>query len=160
MKTDLDTQERGAMLQEYFESWLDGLAKPACPCAYPRLRAIVAIDCRDYGGVWMCLETEILLGLLRPRFDIVPAGGVAGAGDDTWTCPVCGSSYEYGWDEFSINTSIQYLKPLHLAVTDLGAPPVVPTPLFGGIVGHTDPPFDYFEPVDFDAFRAYFEARA
>ena len=160
MDVELDFRERGSILSDYFSSWLSALQEPACPCAYPRFRAIVAIDCQDYRGVWFCVETEALIGLLRSLFEIATDGGPEGSGQEIWVCKKCGSSYAYLWQEFSINVSCQSLKPLNVAAKNLGPAPITPTPLYGGIVGHTNPPKAHFVPADFEEFRAYFEARS
>ncbi|GAB4427086.1 MAG: hypothetical protein OHK0039_45300 [Bacteroidia bacterium] len=127
----------------------------ACPCAFPRFRQVVAIDCVDWGGAFFCYETEGLIAVAREGYAI---------GDDTgygsvWTCETCGSVFQQAWQDFSIHISRSTLKPVQLLVADLGAAAETPMRLSRGFAGHSHPPASLAVQVSPEEIKTWLTAR-
>ncbi|HMQ63618.1 MAG TPA: hypothetical protein PKE06_23240 [Flavilitoribacter sp.] len=126
-----------------------------CPCAYPRFQQIIGIDCRDTGHSFKCFETDLLINLSKVGFDLEKSQLSDECTNEKWICKKCGSTYEYGWSDFSIYVERQKLKLVHLAVQPKGKPAVHPIPLYLGLMGHSYPPKNEIASVDFADFENY-----
>ena len=74
---------------------------------------------------------------------------------EKWICKKCGSTYEYGWSDFSIYVERQQLKLTNLTTQLIGQPPIKPVPLYLGLAGHSYPPRSEITSVTFAEFENY-----
>jgi hypothetical protein len=126
-----------------------------CQCRFPRYHQIAGIDCVDTGDSFSCYETEMLIELSKPYFDIQPGPkGYEGA-HQVWTCKTCASTYIYDWEDFSIHVNRGTLKANDVKVPFTGKPAVKPIPLFLGLSGHSFPPQTEMAPASYEDFEAY-----
>lgn len=126
-----------------------------CQCAFPRYHQIIGIDCVNTGDSFSCYETEMLIGMSKPYFDIEPGPkGYEGA-HQKWTCRKCGSTYTYEWADFSIHVNRQTLKADEVTIPSAGKPAVKPIPLFLGLSGHSFPPQTEMVPASYEDFESY-----
>jgi len=137
---------------------VDFYARTACPCAFPRFRQYSVIDCVDYAASFSFAETEALIHYARPSFDIPEPGPGRDNAHARWTCKTCRSTWDFGWDDFSIHVSRSYLKPVEILAGQVGADPITPIPFVAGPEGHRFPPRELFQPVETEAFLAYLTA--
>lgn len=146
---------RFEQVKNLFISSLAAYNAENCPCAYPRFQQIIGIDCRDTGNSFKCFETDLLINLSKAGFDIEKSQLTDECTNEKWTCRKCGSTYEYGWSDFSIYVERQKLKLVHLAASPKGKPAVHPIPLYLGLMGHSYPSKTEITSVDFGAFENY-----
>lgn len=126
-----------------------------CPCAFPRYHQITGIDCLRTGDSFSCYETEMLVEMSRPYFDIIPGPkGYEGA-HQKWTCKKCGSAYSFDWEDFSIHVSRRVLTVEELKTNSIGKEALKPIPLVLGLSGHSFPPQTEMMPASFEDFEAY-----
>ncbi|RNI30429.1 hypothetical protein [Rufibacter latericius] len=130
----------------------------SCCCAFPRFRQIVSIDCTDYGNSFSCFETEIFIKQAKEHFKVRKIDRIEENVSEEWTCKKCDSKYIYGWSDFSIAISRQVLKPQKIKVTEVGAEPLKPIPLFVGPIGHSYPSRNELTPTDKEGFENYIKA--
>jgi hypothetical protein len=149
------TQDKTNMVWKFLDETITYYHAAACPCAFPRFRQIVAIDCVDYRKSFYASETEGLISCAYKHFTVSPFAGGAEVNNDLWTCNTCGSTYHFGWSDFSIHVNRTFLKVIDLKVKDLGAAPSLPIPLHVGLFGHTFPDQTQIVPVDFETFSNY-----
>lgn len=126
----------------------------ACACAFPRFIQYTGIDCVDWGKSFSMYETEMLIAHALPYYD---KGNEQGEGA-IYSCKKCGSSFQFGWSDFSIHVSRSYFKPLLLKAVQAGAAIETPIPYYGGFAGHSLPDQHLFCRVDAAAFIAYIRA--
>ena len=126
-----------------------------CACAYPRYQQLIGIDCRDYGSLFRCYDTELLIGMSRAYFIVEKSDRTDENTNEKWICKHCGSVYEYGWSDFSIYVERQKLELVSLSISPKGKPAIDPTPLFLGLIGHSYPSQSDIAPVDFETFEKY-----
>lgn len=126
-----------------------------CQCAYPRFQQIVGIDCTDSHNSFKCYDTDLLINLSKPYFDIETSNLNDECTNNTWICKKCKSTYEYGWSDFSIQVERQKLKLKNLTINSVGKEVIVPIPLFLGLRGHSYPPNTAMRPANFVDFEKY-----
>jgi hypothetical protein len=127
----------------------------SCQCAFPRYQQIISIDCADTGNSYKCYDTDLLIDLSKPFFNMVKSELKDENVNETWICKTCGSSYEYGWSDFSIHVERQKLRLTDLKAELTGKSIIQPVPLYLGLAGHSYPSRNLMEGVDFAAFKKY-----
>lgn len=161
-KSELQMEQRNKefevrleQVKNLFTSSLTIYNSESCQCVYPRFQQIIGIDCVSTGDSFKCYETELLIDLAKPYFDIEKSELSDENTNEKWTCKKCGSTYEYGWSDFSISVERQKLKLNTLIVDTKGKPATKPIPLFLGLIGHSYPPRTEVTKVDFADFENY-----
>lgn len=134
-------------LWTYIKETLEFYDSIACPCAFPRFHQYASIDCLDFGASFYMSETESFLHYCISYFDVQEMD----KGDEVYraiyTCKKCGSTYEYGWSDFSIRVSRAYLKIRSLKAEQVGLTAKEPIPFYIGLFGHSLPDQDRFKRV-------------
>ncbi|HRG01192.1 MAG TPA: hypothetical protein PKZ75_08755 [Bacteroidia bacterium] len=127
------------LLQSRIEEILEFYHSHSCQCAFPRFRQYVSIDCADTGNSFYVNETETFISNSSKYFDIQPLTPERGGECylSIYTCKKCGSTYEYGWSDFSIYINRSYLKLKEQKTNDIGKEPINPIPIFLGPIGHS-----------------------
>lgn len=148
-------QENTDKLWKFIEETLESYNTQSCQCAFPRFRQIVSIDCVDHGKSFYCSETEGFISYGKKYFTTTKVDAGPEAYNELWQCNKCGSQYDLGWSDFSIDVERTFLKIKELKTTDIGAAPQLPVPLFVGVFGHNFPGQDQLVPVDFETFKTY-----
>ena len=148
-------REKQQHLKNLFTTALEMYTSEFCQCAYPRYQQLIGIDCIASGDSFVCYETEMLIDLSRPYFDIDKSRLTDENTNETWKCKKCQSTYEYGWSDLSIHVERQKLKLTHLKTVSAGKGIEKPIPLYLGLHGHSYPPATEMTPVDFDVFEKY-----
>jgi len=148
-------KENTDMLWTFIGETVDYYNSVSCPCAFPRFRQIVSLDCTDYGKSFYASETEGFISNASIFFKRQNLESGIEASNELWTCKTCGSVYQYGWSDFSIHVNRTILKIIDLKTEELGAPAELPLPLFVGLFGHNFPDKAYINPVDFETFKSY-----
>jgi hypothetical protein len=146
---ELSSQEIANQLWENIAETIRYYNEVACPCAFPRFRQYVAIDCVDYGGSFYFSETEGFITLSAEHFDTDPSNRAHRI------CKKCKSVYLYDWQDFSIHVNRQCMKMVELNVQESGAPALDPIPFHFGPVGHKNPERSLFRHVELEEFSAY-----
>ena len=126
-----------------------------CQCAFPRFQQIVGIDCSDTGNSFKCYDTDLLISMSKDFFDISSSNLKDEVTNEKWTCKKCGSTYEYGWSDFSIYVERQKLKLTDLKIQMTGLSITKPIPLYLGLAGHSYPSRQEITSVTFDEFKKY-----
>jgi hypothetical protein len=75
--------------------------------------------------------------------------------NEKWICKKCGSSYEFGWSDFSIYVERQKLKLTDLKTELIGLSTTKPIPLYIVLAGHSYPLREEITSVSFDEFKKY-----
>ena len=127
----------------------------SCQCAFPRYQQIVGIDCANSGNSFKCFDTELLIGFSKPFFHIVKSKLTDENINEKWICKKCGSTYEFGWQDFSIAVEREKLSLTELKVEQVGKPIMKPIPLYIGLMGHSYPPKSEMMSVDLAEFERY-----
>lgn len=148
-------EERFEKVKALFEACFQQYYVAHCQCAFPRYRQIISIDCVDTGNSFSCHETEMLIEISKPYFDIQPGPKGYENAHQQWTCKKCGSTYNNDWEDFSIHVSRRTMKATDLKITPIGKPTLKPIPLFLGLSGHSFPPQTEMVPVEFEQLEAY-----
>jgi hypothetical protein len=143
------------LIIELFKSAFEIYNSDLCPCAYPRFRQIIGINCSDTNDSFQCFETEILISLAKPGFNVEKSELTNERLNEKWVCKKCESVYEYGWSDFSIAVSRQKLKLIKLKAAEIGKPAFKSIPLYLGLMGHSYPPENQIFKVEFEKFRKY-----
>ncbi|WAC14508.1 hypothetical protein [Dyadobacter pollutisoli] len=151
-------KENTDKLWQYLDETLDFYNSLACPCAFPRFRQIVGLDCVDFRKSFYASETEGFISLAGKHFQIQEISGGDENSNQLWTCNTCASTFHCGWSDFSIHVNRTFLKTLELKTTDIGADATLPIPLFVGLFGHTFPDQSSILPVDYGTFTTYIRA--
>ena len=140
------------------ERTLEFYDKQACQCAFPRFRQYVSIDCVDTSNSFYVSETEAFISRSKRYFDIQTLAAEQGGECSLaiYTCKKCGSTYEFGWSDFSIHVSRSYLKLMKKKVNDIGGEPLTPIPVFVGPFGHSYPD-KAFAKDDLEGLTKYFQ---
>ncbi|MBL0007581.1 MAG: hypothetical protein IPP25_10525 [Saprospiraceae bacterium] len=144
-------EEVSALFTKCFEHYY----ATQCQCAFPRYHQIISIDCVDTGDSFSCYETEMLIEMSKPYFDIQKGPKGHEGAHQVWTCRKCGSTYSYDWEDFSIHVSRVTMKATETKVAPIGKPAVKPIPLFLGLSGHSFPPQTEMVPVSYEDFEVY-----
>jgi len=126
-----------------------------CQCHFPRYHQIIGIDCVDTGDSFSCHETEMLIEMSKPYFDIQLGPKGYEGNHQVWTCKKCDSTYTNDWEDFSISVSRRTMKASETKVATTGKPGVKPIPLFLGLSGHSFPPQTEMLPVSYEDFEVY-----
>ncbi len=127
----------------------------ACQCAFPRFQQIISIDCSNTGNSFKCYDTDLLISMSKNYFDITDSRLKDEVTNEKWICKKCGSSYEFGWSDFSIYVERQKLKLTDLKTELIGLSTTRPIPLYLGLAGHSYPSRDEITSVSFDEFKKY-----
>jgi hypothetical protein len=142
-------------VKNLFAASLSNYNKENCQCAYPRFQQIIGIDCSNTGNSFKCYDTDLLISMSKIYFDISKSELTDENTNEKWTCKKCGSTYEYGWSDFSIYVERQKLKLTNLTTQLIGQQPIIPIPLYLGLAGHSYPPRSEITSVSFEAFENY-----
>src|ERR1700739_186484 len=122
--------------EQLFNTSLEIYNSNSCQCAYPRFQQIAGIDCSKTKDSFKCYDTDLLIDLSKTYFNIEKSEFTDENTNEKWVCKKCGSTYEYGWSDFSISVERQKLKLINLTVKEIGKPVSVPIPLYLGLMGH------------------------
>lgn len=127
------------LLWTRIEEILEFYHSHSCQCAFPRFRQYVGIDCTDTSNSFYVSETEAFISKCNKYFDIQPLTPERGGECylSIYTCKKCGSTYEYGWSDFSIYINRSYLKLKEKKIKDIGQDAINPIPVFVGPIGHS-----------------------
>ena len=142
-------------LKNLFTTSLNNYNINNCQCAYPRFQQIIGIDCSNTGNSFKCHDTDLLISMSNLYFDISNSDLTDENTNEKWICKKCGSTYEYGWSDFSIYVERQKLKLTNLTTQLIGQPPIMPVPLYLGLAGHSYPPRSEITSVTFAEFKNY-----
>jgi hypothetical protein len=160
--TEAEIEERNKELMVKFDQVknlfslsLDIYNLEYCQCAYPRFQQIIGIDCSNTANSFKCYETDLLISMSKVYFDTTGSDLTDEVKNEKWICKKCGSTYEYGWSDFSIYVERQKLKLINLMVQLKGKPLVIPIPLCLGLAGHSYPSRSEITRVDFVEFESY-----
>jgi hypothetical protein len=148
-------QEATEKLWKLIEETMAYYNSTSCPCAFPRYRQIVSIDCVDYKQSFYSSETEGFLQHSQPYFDMTEGNKKNEDNSQIWTCKKCGSVYDYAYSGFSIYVNRGYLKIKEHKTADIGAEPQTPIRFVVGLFGHSYPARELFKQVDLYSFGEY-----
>ncbi|MBC7904608.1 MAG: hypothetical protein H7Y27_14385 [Gemmatimonadaceae bacterium] len=148
-------EDRETVLWNFLNETIAYYKSISCYCAFPRFRQMIGIDCTDYRKAFAVSETECLIGISSQFFASQPVSNPGEANSELRTCKNCGSSYLFGWQDFSISVNRSVMKPVRINIEDRGAAALVPIPLFVGPSGHGLPDRTQMIPVPFDVFQKY-----
>lgn len=126
-----------------------------CQCSYPRFIQIVSIDCYDYGESFRSFETEVFIEKSRKYFETAKFESKRDSYAEKWVCRKCNSEFEYYWSDLSIALDRATLKPINIKAKAIGAPPVIPIPLYRGLSGYSYPPKSEIRDVSMEEFEKY-----
>ena len=143
-----DFQTAYARVQALMDECLNMYSAAHCPCHYPRFHQLAGIDCVDTGNSFKCYETDILVGLAKSHFSADDDGNL-------WTCPKCGSIYDYDWSDFSVYVERQRIKVKDLKARQTGKAAVTPIPLYLGLTGHSFPSTSLFRQASYKELSDY-----
>jgi hypothetical protein len=127
----------------------------SCQCAFPRFQQIVGIDCSGTGNSFKCYDTDLLISMTKDYFDITQSNLSDEVTNEKWICKKCGSTYEFGWSDFSIYVERQKLKLTDLKTDLIGLPIIYPIPIYLGLHGHSYPSRKIITSVSFEEFSKY-----
>ncbi len=130
-----------------------------CQCAYPRFQQIVGIDCRDFGESFKCFDTDLLIDIVKPSFYSEKSTLTDECTNEKWICKKCGSTYEYGWSDFSIAVDRKKLKLVKLNIIPQGKMTIKPIPIFIGLYGYSYPARTEINSVTLTEFEEYMTER-
>jgi hypothetical protein len=130
----------------------------ACPCAFPRFRQYIRIDCLDTHGSFYMSETEGLIHTSKDCFTVEQIDKGSEIYQALCTCKKCGSTYITGWSDFSIHVNRTFLKPIEIKTAQKGADAETPIPFVVGLFGHKLPDLAGFKHVGFEEFKEYVQA--
>jgi hypothetical protein len=148
-------QETTDKLWKVLEDSLQFYNSVACQCAFPRFHQYTRIDCTDTRSSFYMSETEGFIHYSRSLFDIVETEKITDAYNAIYTCKKCGSTYDYGWSDFSISVDRAFLKPRQILVPQIGANPIDPIPFVVGLFGHRLPDRNLFEKIGLEQYAKY-----
>jgi len=154
-QTNMEFAMRFEQVKSLFTEVLHMYNVSSCQCAFPRFRQIVGIDCNDTGDSFKCYDTDLLITMAKDCFDIAESSLKDEVTNEKWICKKCGSTYEYGWSDFSIYVERQKLKLTGLKTVLIGLPTIKPIPLYLGLSGHSYPSREEITSVSFDEFKKY-----
>lgn len=156
MSREEEIQINTKLLWKLIEETLEYYNSISCPCAFPRYRQYVGIDCIDYHGSFYMSETEGFIHHSAKYFNIKDIPAVDNENTSRiWECRKCKTKFLFGWSDFSIAVNRSYLKLTDHKVEDIGSKPGLPTPFFVGLFGHKYPNKELFQQLAFDHFRDY-----
>lgn len=142
-------------VRELFNDSLNIYNSHNCQCAFPRFQQVISIDCRNTGNSFKCYDTDLLISMSKNYFDITESSLKDEVTNEKWICKKCGSSYEFGWSDFSIYVERQKLKLTDLKTELIGLSTTKPIPLYLGLAGHSYPSREEITSVSFDQFKKY-----
>jgi hypothetical protein len=153
-----------ATLRTLSNEIIDSYLSTSCPCAFPRYRFLVGFNGGTYSEALLhTFDTNVFVSssVDQDKGFLIPKE------DDMYACRVCGSTYRYSYEQYSITFERISLSAVSLAQTDLGAAAEMPFPMIGGVYfvnGAWDEERNdqelvrlskMFPIVDMDDFRAY-----
>jgi hypothetical protein len=147
--------EKFEQAKELFNDSLNIYNSHKCQCAFPRFQQIISIDCSNTGNSFKCYDTDLLISMSKNYFDITESTLKDEVTNEKWICKKCGSSYEFGWSDFSIYVERQKLKLTNLKTELIGLSTKKPIPLYLGHAGHSSPSREEITNVSFDEFKKY-----
>ncbi len=147
--------KKSSQVMSLFIAAFEMYTSESCQCAYPRYQQLIGIDCTSSENSFVCYDTEILINLSKPYFNIETSQLSDESTNETWRCKKCGSTYEYGWSDLSIHVERQKLKLTNLTTISVGKAIKRPIPLYLGLAGHSYPSKTEMIPVDFREFENY-----
>jgi hypothetical protein len=160
--TDIEVEQRNKefmvkfeQVKELFTDSLNIYNSQYCQCAFPRFQQILSIDCSDTGNSFKCYDTDLLISMTKSYFDIEKSNLTDEVTNEKWICKKCGSTFEFGWSDFSIYVERQKLKLTELKTELVGLPSIKPIPIYLGLTGHSYPSREEITSVSFDEFRKY-----
>jgi len=156
--SSFDLLDRAGKMQKGFELLKETLKfynNNGCQCRYPRFRQIVGIDCILIDKTFQSFETECFIDLSRLEFEKQKVSNTDEDEAEIWSCKKCGSTFEYGFSEFSIAISRQYLRLIDLKLEDLGQNETAQIPLFVGLLGYDYPSQNEIKIVNYNIFKNY-----
>ena len=140
-----DWSTRREKLEPGIENVLSFYMEKGCPCQFPRYRHIVSFFHGHFkAGPVLSLETEYSCYLSysgkHAFLEMLPRKEEELHNYTTrYECRVCGSKYAEHWNQYSINFDCRYFTfELVDGLKELGAPVVLPAPLYGGLAGFDD----------------------
>jgi hypothetical protein len=155
MESAINLKEETEKLWLHIKETLAYYNSIACACAFPRFRQYAAIDCVEYRGSFYMSEVEAFLQHCQPYFDIKESDKGDEAYRAVYTCKKCGSTYDYGWSDFSIYVSRTYLKIKEFKAIQVGSAAEQPIPFYIGLFGHKLPDQGLFKRVGLTDYIAY-----
>jgi hypothetical protein len=154
-QTNKEFMVRFEQVKKLFIDSLSIYNSKSCQCAFPRFQQIIGIDYSDTRNSFKCYETDLLISMTKDYFDIRESDLKDEVTNAKWICKKCGSTYEFGWSDFSIYVERQKLKLTHLKTELIGLPTTKPIPLYLGLAGHSYPSREEITSVSFDEFKRY-----
>lgn len=117
LETDIPTWkwEQVEKYKQKLKEVIDFYYSVACPCAFPRFRQLVSIDCFNTEGTFYLYETNLLIReVMTNRFEIQKENN-----DVFVSCNVCDSKYIIDGDEFGFLVQRLVLKMIDKKVEDI-----------------------------------------
>lgn len=152
---NMDFMVKFEQVKELFNDSLKIYNSHHCQCAFPRFQQIISIDCTNTGNSFKCYDTDLLIRMSKNYFEITESSLKDEVTNEKWICKKCGSSYEFGWSDFSISVERPKLKLTDLKTELIGLQVAKPIPLYLGLAGHSYPSRDVITIVSFDKFKEY-----
>lgn len=109
---------------------IDYYLSKSCPCAFPRYRFLVGFNGDNYSKA--LLHTYDTNAFVSKSIDF-EKGFLIAQENAEFVCRVCGSKYQYKYDQYSITFEKISLSIKTLNQKELGAMAGLPFPLFGGV---------------------------
>jgi hypothetical protein len=102
----------------------------SCPCAFPRYRFLVSFEGDTYSQALLhTFDTNVFVSTSVDK----EKGFLISQGNDQYSCRVCGSTYQYSYDQYSITFEKVTLSQKKIVQKEIGAAATLPFPLFGGV---------------------------
>ena len=154
-KRSIDLKVKHEKAKQAVKTALENYNEISCQCAYPRFQQLIGIDCAKTRDSFKCLDTDLLISISKEYFDISDSTLTDEKTKAKWICKKCGSTYEYGWSDFSIYVERQKLELVDLKVELTGKATRKPIPLYLGLIGHSHTSKAEMTSVEFDDFEKY-----
>ncbi|HNX88872.1 MAG TPA: hypothetical protein PKH58_07300 [Paludibacteraceae bacterium] len=154
-KRSIELKVKHEKAKQAVKTALENYNEISCQCAYPRFQQLIGIDCAKTRDSFKCLDTDLLISISKEYFDISDSTLTDENTNAKWICKKCGSTYEYGWSDFSIYVERQKLELVDLKVELTGKATRKPIPLYLGLIGHSHPSKAEMTSVEFDDFEKY-----
>jgi hypothetical protein len=128
---DLSKDEALEVLKTSIDQIIEFYLNTSCPCAFPRFLFIVGFDGGKYTkSLLHTFETNIFVNVTKSL-----AAFLQNDADNkgTYVCKICGTQYNYIYDEFSAAFSLQCFMVKDVKALTKGASVEFPFPLFAGL---------------------------